>query len=156
MTLNTSATCGERPFLALAVEPQVTECAMADHVSLTLTLSNVSDTARYVHGDLLKTLSYGVKDSGGRVVHRFNDPPLPGSNSEYESDLIWLDRRASVRLVQRLELKYLGIFEPGTYSVVASWNGMAATEPQLKSQKWDIAFAFSEPMTITVPSEDRK
>src|SRR5262245_48147584 len=101
---------------------------LEEPVVILVTFSNASQVPRYLHGDLLRTLNFGVKGSDGAVVRGFDDPPMPPLPPEFPSELIWLDKADSIRLVMRLPLKYFGIREPGVYKIVGFWSGIAATE----------------------------
>lgn len=126
---------------------------LEEPVVILVTFSNISGVPRYLHGDLLRTLDFGVKSSDGTVVRGFDDPPTPPQVPEFLLDLIWLDKADSIRLVMRLPLKYFGIREPGVYKIVGFWNGIAATESQLDSKDWNYLFLFSEPVEISVPNK---
>jgi hypothetical protein len=138
--------------VALSLSLGSNRVKLEERVVVLVTFSNISEVPRYLHRDLLSTLEFSVRGSDGTVVRGFNDPPIPPEPAG-STDLIWLDKGSSVRLVMRLPLKYLGIRQPDVYKIVGFWSGIAATESQVDSKEWNPLFLYSEPVEISVPNK---
>ena len=151
LVLGASAHASEQA-IALALSPQVINCSVGDSVTLAVTLTNTTKRPRYLHSDLALTLDYSVKHSSGTVVLPFNDPPQFGRTPEYAAQRIWLDAGKSIQFTQRLALTELGIRDAGEFNLVGFWTGDTKTEAQLKSEDFDVSFAYSERVKLVVTS----
>jgi hypothetical protein len=139
--------------IAISLSPAPGRLIVSDRISITVTLSNVSGIPRYLQRDVLRPLFLNVRKSDGTLVLSQPDPPfVPQPYPTDSSDLIWLDKGASVRVVMRLPLQDLGIREAGVFRIIAFWSGIAVTESQLDAKEWGQALAFlvSDPVEVSV------
>jgi hypothetical protein len=139
--------------IVISLSPAPGRLIVGDRVSITVTLSNVSGIPRYLQRDVLKPLFLNVRKTDGTLVLSQPDPPfIPQPYPTDSSDLIWLDKGASVRVVVRLPLRDLGIREAGVFKIIAFWSGIAVTESQLDAKEWGqaITFPISDPVEVTV------
>src|SRR5262245_30564091 len=137
--------------ITISLSPVPDQLRVGDRLTLTVTLSNGSDVPRYVQPDFVKALMFNVRKSDGTLVLSQPDPPIrPQPYPRDSSDLIWVDKADSVRVLVRLPLQDFGIREAGVFRIMAFWNGIVVTESQLDAKNWRIVFLLTEPVEVSV------
>jgi len=153
--LSVVAEAADAPVI-VSISPEKPTVRFQDRMVLAVTFTNVSGAPRYLYRDPLRSLKLSVKASDGTILRYFPDPPItpppPGIDS---TDFFWLDAGGSIRFLLKLRLSQLGIKHPGTFRIVAFWDGTIATESKLESEDWDYAFSYSQPVEVYVAPDVR-
>jgi hypothetical protein len=116
-----------------------------------VSITNVSTVPQYLSGDTLDTLQYAVRDSSGRGVMGYSDPPPPPRVPPVGyNELIWLPAGKSLVFYQHLPLSALGISKPGTYRISGALSSYIFTESQWKSNYQSSFLTFAPWITLRV------
>ena len=138
--------------VSLAVSPTEVHTTLGQAVDIAVRFTNTSSTATYVSRAAVTYLEYAVKDSAGRVLVPFSDPPAPPPTPYAGEDFIWLNPGQSFVFRQHIPLASWGIKSAGRYTVVAFSNGTVATEAEWRHKKYGVFFSFAPQVTVVVES----
>lgn len=136
--------------VSLTVSPTEVHATLGRPVDVTVRFTNTSSTATYVGRAAVTYLEYAVKDSAGRVLVPFSDPPAPPPTPYSGEDFIWLSPGQSFVFHQHIPLESWGIKSAGRFTVVAFSNGTIATDTEWRHKKYGFFFSFAPQVTVTV------
>lgn len=135
----------------LTITPIPAPVLLGGEATVEVSVTNVSSVPQYLSGDTLDTLQYAVRDSSGRVLRGYSDPPPPPRMPPVGySELIWLPPGKSLVFYQHMPLSALGIFKAGAFRISGALSSYIFTEAQWKAQYQSIFFTFAPWVTLEV------
>jgi hypothetical protein len=136
--------------IVLSVSFRENPVQLSKSAILLISLTNQSNTPRYIPREVGPRLEFAVSDPDGRLVRGFDDIPPPPPLPKDARDLVRVQAKQSLHCFVEMPLSDLGIRAPGTYSVMGGWHGLALLTPEIDVNRLAFASSHAEAVKLTV------